>query len=105
MYPIEIIQQAKRTGYYRRMKTGCVFGGQTWKPDQMTGEGQIEGSLTGEISGYFAEIEMKNGYIASLYMPIPEIKGKGNKEDIVLAKLIKDSGIPNYQGEIHNDRQ
>jgi len=107
MYAIEVIQQARRTGYYRRMNTGCLMEGQSWVVDQMTGEGHVEGNPLGYPIGYFAKIEMWNGYTASLYMSVEQIKSQKNHgplDDYVLAELIKNHGLQAYQGEIKNEQ-
>lgn len=106
MHPNEVIQEAQRTGYYRSMKTGSLFAGQRWVEDQMTGLGHVEGSLTGDVIGCLATIEMWNGYKASLYMTLEEIEAKTKKcnpENYVLSMLIKNKALQAYQGEIKHE--
>ena len=98
--PREVVYDARQTGYYKDMRAHAVFEGQSHVEDQMTGLGHIEGNIRGDIIGYFARIEMRNGYKATLYLPITEI-GKGNPEDCVLAELIKSKGLQINQGELN----
>jgi hypothetical protein len=94
--PSHIIDEAKRTGYYKKMETYSVFEGMRYVEDQMTGIGHIEGKLEGGVIGYFAYIEMWSGFTATIYIPIDQVKPRGNPESYALSMLIKTKGLQNY---------
>ncbi len=94
--PSHIIDEAKRTGYYKKMETYSVFKGMRYVEDQLTGIGHIEGKLEGDVIGYFASIELWNGYKATIYIPTNQVKPRGNPESYTLSVLIKTKGLQNY---------
>jgi hypothetical protein len=101
--PSHIIDEAERSGFYKSMETSTVFDGQSYIEDQMTGVGHIEGQGKGDAIGYFASVEMRNGYRATIYVPADQIKTIGNPERYTLSVLIKMKGLQNYVKPDSND--
>jgi len=64
-----LIQLAMRTGQYKIINADKVYAGELQKVDKLTGTFDINGTKTSdEIVGYFAYIEMLNGFSKTLYM-------------------------------------
>lgn len=63
------IQLALRTGQYRFINADVVYEGELQTVNKLTGEVDFTGKKTGEnIVGYFAYIELLNGFSKTLYM-------------------------------------
>lgn len=82
------IQLAMRTGQYRYLNTGIVYEGMEVKKDILTGQIEFSGEPTSDKAiGYFAYMELLNGFSKTLYMTKEEIikhakrysKSYGNK--------------------------
>ena len=62
------VQLAQRTGQYRFINAGPVYEGELRKVSKLTGEVDIEGeAVSDKVIGFFAHIELTNGYSKSLY--------------------------------------
>lgn len=63
------IQLAMRTGQYRIINADAVYEGELRTVNKLTGEIDFSGEKSSEnIEGYFAHIEMINGFAKTLYM-------------------------------------
>ena len=63
------IQLAMRTGQYRIINADVVYEGEYRTKNKLTGEFDLSGEPTSDkIVGYFAHIEMINGFSKTLYM-------------------------------------
>lgn len=63
------IQLAMRTGQYRIINTDIVYEGELKTRNKLTGEIDFTGQRTGDKPvGYFAHIELLNGFAKTLYM-------------------------------------
>ncbi|WP_422444312.1 recombinase RecT [Thermoanaerobacterium sp. DL9XJH110] len=68
------IQLAMRTGQYRHLNTGIVYEGMKVTRNILTGEITISGEPTSEKpQGYFAYMELLNGFSKTVYMTREEI--------------------------------
>lgn len=69
-----LCQLALRTNQYRIINADVVYEGELRKKSKLTGEIDIEGIKTSDkVIGYFAYIELLNGYHKTLYMSVEEI--------------------------------
>jgi recombination protein RecT len=63
------IQMAMRTGQYRTINADMVYEGELQKVNKLSGEINFQGEKTSdEVIGYFAYLELLNGYSKTLYM-------------------------------------
>ena len=63
------VQLAQRTGQYKFINAGTVLEGELRSYSKLTGELDIEGdAISDRVEGFFAYIELKNGFSKSLYM-------------------------------------
>jgi recombination protein RecT len=63
-----IVQLAQRTAMYRYINCGVVYEGELRKISKLTGELDIEGEASSDkIIGYFAYIQLTNGFSKSSY--------------------------------------
>lgn len=63
------IQLAMRSGQYRTLNANCVYEGQKVHIDYLTGSIEIEGEPKNDkVIGYFAYMELVNGFKKTLYM-------------------------------------
>lgn len=63
------IQLAMRTGQYRIINADIVYEGEYRAKNKLTGEFDLSGETTSDkVVGYFAHIEMINGFSKTLYM-------------------------------------
>lgn len=63
------IQLAIRSGLYKHINSGAVYEGELVQTDKLTGEIDLTGERTSdEVVGYFAYIELLNGFSKTLYM-------------------------------------
>lgn len=64
-----LIQLAMRTSEYRIINADKVFEGELRRKNKLTGEFDFDGTATSDrVIGYFAHIEMNNGFGKTLYM-------------------------------------
>lgn len=63
------IQLAMRTGEYRIINADMVFEGELRKVNKLTGEIDFSGEKKSDVTvGYFAHLELLNGFAKTLYM-------------------------------------
>jgi recombination protein RecT len=75
-----LIQLAMRTGQYRIINADKVHEGEFKLKNKLTGEFDMTGEKKSEtVVGYFAHIEMLNGFAKTLYMTKPEIEAHAKK--------------------------
>lgn len=113
-----LYQLAMRTGQYRIINADVVYEGELKKKSKLTGEIDLDGDRKSEtVIGYFAYIELLNGYHKALYMSVEEIAihakrySKAIKANnsvtvqslIELSKLpvVADSGSLGWLGNFH----
>lgn len=69
-----LYQLAMRTGQYCIINADVVYEGELRKKSKLTGEIDLDGEKTSDnVIGYFAYIELLNGYHKSLYMSVEDI--------------------------------
>lgn len=69
-----LYQLAMRTGQYRIINADVVYEGELRKKSKLTGEVDLDGEKTSDtVVGYFAYIELLNGYQKALYMSVREV--------------------------------
>ena len=69
-----LIQLAMRTGQYRFINTDKVYEGEISGRDKLTGSISFNGEKTSDkVIGYFAHIELLNGFQKTLYSTVEEI--------------------------------
>jgi recombination protein RecT len=70
-----LIQLAMRTGQYRTINADAVYEGELAGGDKLTGEIDLSGERTGDkVIGYFAYIQLINGFEKTLYMSKAEVE-------------------------------
>lgn len=75
-----LIQLAMRTGQYRIINADMVYEGEFRSLNKLTGEFDLSGSRTSDkIVGYFAHIEMLNGFSKTLYMTKEKVEAHAKK--------------------------
>jgi recombination protein RecT len=75
-----LIQLAMRTGQYRIINADVVYEGEFRSANKLTGEYDLSGKQTSDkIVGYFAHIEMLNGYTKTLYSTVEKINAHASK--------------------------
>ena len=68
------IQLAMRTGMYRNINADVVYEGELRKTNKLTGTIDLDGEKTSDkVEGYFAHIEMVNGFSKTLYMTLADM--------------------------------
>ncbi len=74
------IQLAMRTGQYRIINADIVYEGELQRVKKLTGEINFDGEKKSDkIEGYFAYIEMINGFSKTLYMSKEQIEAHAKK--------------------------
>lgn len=74
------IQLAMRTGQYRYLNAGCVYEGQIKGFDWLTGRLDLSGEKKSDkIIGYFAYMELLNGFSKVLYWTVDEVRAHAQK--------------------------
>jgi len=74
------IQLAMRTGQYRFINADKVYEGEIKSRDKLSGYIDLTGEKTSEtVVGYFAHIELLNGFSKTLYMTTEQVKAWGKK--------------------------
>ena len=88
------VQLAQRTGQYRFINAGPVYEGELRKVSKLTGEVDIEGDAVSEtIIGFFAHIELTNGYSKSLFWRIEKMQAHAVKYNQQCRKAGKLAGV------------
>jgi len=109
---------AMRTGKYRIINADVVYEGELRKKSKLTGEIDLDGERTSDkVIGYFAYIELLNGYHKALYMTVEEVAthAKRYSKALMYAKevtiesliglsllpVVADSGSLGWLGNFH----
>ena len=75
-----LIQLAIRSGFYSTINAGIVYEGEYMSEDKLSGSFNLNGTKTSdEIIGYFAHIELKNGFKKSIYSTRDKIDSHAKK--------------------------
>lgn len=75
-----LIQLAIRTGQYRYINADVVYEGEIGSKDKLTGSIAFDGQKSSEkVIGYFAHIELMNGYTKTLYSTLEEVAKHAKK--------------------------
>lgn len=75
-----LIQMAMRTGQYRFINADLVYSGEIREVNKLTGEIDFSGKKTGDtVEGYFAYIELLNGFSKTLYMTKERVTAHAKK--------------------------
>lgn len=74
------VQLAMRTGQYRTINADVVYDGELQKVDKLTGEINFQGEKKSDkVIGYFAYIEMLNGFSKTLYVTKEQIEAHAKR--------------------------
>ncbi|HCY40400.1 MAG TPA: recombinase [Prolixibacteraceae bacterium] len=74
------VQLAMRTGHYRFINTDVVYEGELKQVNKLTGEIDFSGQKTSDkIVGYFAYIELLNGFSKTIYSDVEKITAHAKK--------------------------
>lgn len=74
------IQLAMRTGQYKYLNAGVVYEGEYKGRDKLTGIVDLSGEKTSDtVVGYFAYMELINGFAKSVYWTIEEVTAHAKK--------------------------
>lgn len=110
------IQLAMRTGQYKTINADVVHEGELRCADKLTGMIDLSGQSTSEkIIGYFAYIELLNGFKKTLYMSVEDMANhakkysKGLSQDTTVESLLglasvqktPDSKTVGWKGNFH----
>lgn len=96
-----LIQLAMRTGQYRYINADVVYEGEIAGKDKLTGAIDFTGQkISDKVIGYFAHIELLNGFRKTLYSTVEEIAKHAKKyaptlkssNDITVERLVKLAG-------------
>ena len=96
-----LIQLAMRTGQYRYINADVVYEGEIAGKDKLTGAIDFNGEKRSDkIIGYFAHIELMNGFRKTLYSSVEEIAKHAKmysptlkySKDVTVESLIKLAG-------------
>lgn len=96
-----LIQLAMRTGQYRYINADVVYEGELAGKDKLTGSINFSGEKTSDkIVGYFAHIELMNGFRKTLYSEVRDIAKHAKmyaptlkySRDVTVDSLIKLAG-------------
>lgn len=69
-----LVQLAQRTGQYKTINADAVYEGEYVGGDKLTGEIDLSGeAISDKVIGYFAYIELINGFKKTLYMSKEQI--------------------------------
>ncbi|MCM1236567.1 MAG: recombinase RecT, partial [Ruminococcus flavefaciens] len=69
-----LYQLAMRTGQYRIINADVVYEGELRSKSKLTGEIDLDGDkISDNVIGYFAYIELLNGYHKALYMSVEDV--------------------------------
>ncbi|HHX82633.1 MAG TPA: recombinase [Pseudomonadaceae bacterium] len=68
------IQLAMRSGQYKHLHAGAIYEGMSIKQDYLRGSIEIQGEpKSNKVQGYFAHMELLNGFSKTLYMTHAEV--------------------------------
>jgi len=74
------IQLAMRTGLYRTINAGKVYEGELKSRNKLSGSIDLSGERTGDkVVGYFAHIELLNGFTKTVYSTVDQAEKHGKK--------------------------
>lgn len=99
-----LIQLAMRTGQYKYINSDVVYEGELKNKDKLTGRIDLSGEQKSEkIIGYFAHLELMNGFSKTLYTPLETMAAYAKKnspsikysKDVTIDKLITLGSIGN----------
>jgi recombination protein RecT len=75
-----LTQLALRTGFYKHLNTGIVYEGQIKSQNYITGEFEIcKPDTSKPVIGYFAHLELVNGFKKTLFAEIEKINSHAKK--------------------------
>jgi recombination protein RecT len=75
-----LIQLAIRSGFYSTINAGIVYEGEYRSEDKLSGSFNLNGEkISDEVIGYFAHIELKNGFKKSIYSTRDKIDSHAKK--------------------------
>lgn len=75
-----LIQLAMRTGEYRYLNADVVYEGELKGFDKLTGHIDLNGARTSDkVVGYFAYLELLNGFSKAVYWTKEEVEAHGKK--------------------------
>ncbi|MDO5742477.1 MAG: recombinase RecT [Vagococcus sp.] len=75
-----LIQLAMRSGQFRYLNADKIYEGMTVVTDHLTGQVQITGQPTSDkVIGYFAYMELNNGFSKIHHMTVEEVSAHGQK--------------------------
>ncbi len=98
-----LYQLAMRTGQYRIINADVVYEGELKKKSKLTGEIDLDGDkISDTVIGYFAYIELLNGYHKALYMSVEDIAKHAKRyskalmyaKDVTVESLMELSKLP-----------
>ncbi len=98
-----LYQLAMRTGQYRIINADVVYDGELRKKSKLTGEIDLDGEQKSEtVIGYFAYIELLNGYHKALYMSVEDVAKHAKRyskalmwnKDVTVESLMELSKLP-----------
>lgn len=75
-----LIQLAIRSGAYKTLNVDEVFEGEYSLKNKLTGVYDLNGTKTSDtVIGYFAHMELQNGFSKTLYMTVNQVKAHAQK--------------------------
>lgn len=75
-----LIQLAIRSGFYENINADVIYEGEVSGMDRLKGTYSFDGTKTGdEVVGYFAHLELKNGFSKTLYMTKEQVIAHAKK--------------------------
>lgn len=75
-----LIQMAMRTGQYKTINADVVYKGELRGADKLTGRIDLSGEReSDEVVGYFAHVELLNGFTKTLYISVREMAAYAKK--------------------------
>jgi recombination protein RecT len=92
-----------RTGQYRTINADIVYEGELRKVNKLTGEISFDGERKSDkVTGYFAYVELLNGFSKTLYMTVEQIAThatrfsarRNSKREVTVESLMARAGLP-----------
>lgn len=75
-----LIQLAMRTGYYKFLNADIIYEGEYRSKNKLTGEFDLNGEAKSDtVIGFFAHLELCNGFSKTIYMTKEQIEAWGKK--------------------------
>lgn len=75
-----MLQLAMRSGQFKCINVDCVYEGELSKNNKKTGEIEFDGERKSDkVVGYFAYMELVNGFQKTLYMTVDDIRKHGQR--------------------------